>query len=298
MKLIPKTVKGKIFLFIGGIAIISGLAIGFYTYWEELSLAKKASKEKAKLTITFAKATREYVRGVLRPRIYELLNKYSCIKEDFILEAQSSSFVTNKIFEKVSENLRGLILRQVAFKPLNPKDNPNQVEAHIIKLFRTKKLPEYFDIVDVNNYRYLVYAYPVKVKASCLHCHGKRETMPEAIKKLYNPPYDPDWKVGSIQGGVFIYEPYEATILKAHLSGIIKGGVVFFLNLIVIGMVLFILNRYVFKPIEVLKEHADKISKGEIDDKIPISSEDEIGQLAKAFERMRISIKKVMDILK
>ena len=57
------------------------------------------------------------------------------------------------------------------------------------------------------------------------------------------------------------------------------------------GLVLLILNRYVFKPIDALKEHADKISKGEIEERIPISSEDEIGQLAKAFERMRISIK-------
>ncbi len=298
MKLVPKSIKGKISLFISVIAVVSGLAIGFYTYREELSLAKKASQEKVKLTMTFAKSTREYVRGTLRPRIYELMNKYDCIREDFILEAQSSSFVTNKIFEQVSREFRGLLLRQVAFRPLNPKNTPTEVETQIINLFRTKNLPEYSDIVEINNYRYLVSAFPVKVKASCLHCHGTRDAMPQAIKKLYNPPYDPNWKVGNIQGGVFIYEPYEATILKAQLSGIIKGGFVFFLNIAVMGLVLLILNRYVFKPIDVLKEHADKISKGEIEEKIPINSDDEIGQLTKAFERMRISIKKVMDILK
>ncbi|WP_461829296.1 c-type heme family protein [Aquifex sp.] len=298
MRLVPKTIKGKISLFVGTIAVVSGLFIGYYTYNEELSLAKKASQEKVKLTMTFAKATREYVRGTLRPKIYELMNKYDCIKEDFILEAQSSSFVTNKIFEKVSEEFRGLLLRQVAFRPLNPKNSPTEVEEQIINLFRTKNIPEYSDIVEINNYRYLVSAFPVKVKASCLYCHGTREAMPQAVKKLYNPPYDPNWKVGTIQGGVFIYEPYEATILKAQLNGIIKGSFVFFLNLMVMGLVFLILNRYVFKPIEILREHADKISKGEIEDKIPISSDDEIGQLAKAFERMRISIKKVMDILK
>ncbi|WP_461832045.1 HAMP domain-containing protein [Aquifex sp.] len=63
-------------------------------------------------------------------------------------------------------------------------------------------------------------------------------------------------------------------------------------------VIFYILERYVFKPIEVLKEHADKISKGDVEDKIPIKGEDEIGELAKAFERMRVSIKKVMDILK
>lgn len=298
MNIVPKSIRGKIFLLIGAIAVASGLGIGFYTYQEELQRAKEYSREKVKLTMTFAKAAREYVRGTLRPKIYELMNKYDCIREDFILEAQSSSFVTNSIFRKVSEDFRGLILRQVAFKPLNPKNAPTHVEERIINLFRAKNLSEYSDIVEINDYRYLVSAFPVKVKSSCLLCHGSRNSMPKAVKAIYKPTYDPNWKVGQIQGGVFVYEPYEATILKAQLSGILKGGFVFFLNLIVMGLILFILNKYVFKPIDVLKEHADKISKGDIEDKIPISSEDEIGQLAKAFERMRVSIKKVMDILK
>lgn len=122
--------------------------------------------------------------------------------------------------------------------------------------------------------------------------------MPKAVKAIYKPKEDPNWKVDEIQGGIFVYEPYEATLLRAQLSGLIKGGTIFFVNILVLGIILWILNRYVFSPINVLKEHADKISKGEIDDRIPVKGEDEIGELAKAFERMRISIKKVMDLLK
>ena len=298
MKLLPKSIRGKVSLFIGAIAVISGLGVGFFTYNEEINRAKEFSKEKVRLTLSFSKATRSYVRETLRPRIYELLNKYGCIKEDFILEAQSSSFVTANIFRKVGEDFQGLRLRQVAFRPLNPKNTPTPVEAKIIELFRNAGKSEFTDIVEINGYRYLISAFPVKVRASCLMCHGKRENMPQAVKRIYKPAYDPNWKVGSVQGGIFIYEPYEATILKAQLSGLIKGGIAFFINIIVMGIVIYILNRYVFKPIDVLKEHADKISKGEVDDKIPIKSEDEIGELAKAFERMRLSIKKVMDILK
>ncbi|GAB6065946.1 DUF3365 domain-containing protein [Aquifex pyrophilus] len=299
MKLIPKSIRGKVFLFIGGIAVISGLATGFYTYKEEIERAKKSSYEKIRLTLSFSKATRSYVRETLRPKIYELMNKYGgCIREDFILEAQSSSFVTANIFRKVSEDFQGLRLRQVAFRPLNPANSPTPVEASIINYFKKSKAEEYSEIVSINNYRYLVSAFPVKVKASCLHCHGKKEAMPQAVRAIYKPQYDPNWKVGEIQGGIFIYEPYEATLLQARLDGLIKGGVVFGINIIVMLVILFILERYVFRPIEVLKEHADKISKGEVDDKIPLKREDEIGELAKAFERMRISIKKVMDILK
>ncbi|RUM31664.1 MAG: sensor with HAMP domain protein [Aquifex sp.] len=298
MNLIPKSIKGKVFIFVGTVATLSGLAVGIYTYNEEIEKAKTASREKVRLTLSFSKATREYVREVLRPKMYELLGKYTCIKEDFILEAQSSSFVTANIFHEVSGDFQGLRLRQVAFNPLNPQNTPTIIEERIIKLFKEKNLEEYTEIVSINNYRYLISAFPVKVDKSCLRCHGKIKDMPKAIRNLYKPKQDPNWKVGDIQGGIFIYEPYEATLLQARLDGILKGGFVFALNILIMGLVIFILNRYVFRPIDILKEHAEKISKGEIDEKIPIKTEDEIGELAKAFERMRVSIKKVMDILK
>lgn len=59
-----------------------------------------------------------------------------------------------------------------------------------------------------------------------------------------------------------------------------------------------IFKKYVEEPINALIEHTERISMGEVDQKIPITSKDEIGRLAEAFERMRISIKKVMDLLK
>lgn len=173
--LLPKSIKGKVSLIIGSIAVASGLITGFYTYNEEVKKAKEVSKEKVRLTLAFSKSIRGYVRETLRPKIYELMNEYKCIKEDFILEAQSSSFVTSNIFRSVSREFQGLTLRQVAFKPLNPKNEPTPVEQKIIEYFRKTKAPEYTEIVNINNYRYLVSAFPVKVEASCLMCHGKVE---------------------------------------------------------------------------------------------------------------------------
>jgi len=59
-----------------------------------------------------------------------------------------------------------------------------------------------------------------------------------------------------------------------------------------------IFKKYVDEPINTLIDHTERISMGDVDQKIPINSRDEIGKLAEAFERMRISIKKVMDLLK
>ncbi len=59
-----------------------------------------------------------------------------------------------------------------------------------------------------------------------------------------------------------------------------------------------IFKKYVEEPINTLIDHTERISMGDVDQKVPIQSRDEIGRLAEAFERMRVSIKKVMDLLK
>jgi HAMP domain-containing protein len=298
MKILPGSIKWKIAIFILLIGIAEGLVVAYMTYKEEVESAIERTRERIQTALAFTKAARGYVRGVLRPRIDELISKYSCIQEDFILEAQSSSFFAGNIFRAVGEEMPDFRLRQVAFSPLNPKNTPNAMEKRIIEYFRKTKAESYEGIETLNNQRFFVKASPVKVKAKCLRCHSTLNVMPVSVRNIYKPSQDPQWKVGSIQGGIFVYVPFETTLIKAQMNGIIKGLIAFVVNILIVGIILILLNKYVFKPVEVLREHADKISRGEIDEEIPIQSEDEIGQLGKAFERMRVSIKKVMDLLK
>jgi len=51
-------------------------------------------------------------------------------------------------------------------------------------------------------------------------------------------------------------------------------------------------KRFLFGPLDKLKESATRIAEGDLDTKIDIESEDEIGVLAKDFEKMRTEVKK------
>jgi len=95
-----------------------------------------------------------------------------------------------------------------------------------------------------------------------------------------------------------VFVPFETTLLRAQLSGLYKGFGIFIIFLGLTLFILFALERLVFKPLEVLERKAEEIARGNVDEPIEISSDDEIGKLAQTFERMRVSIKKVMDILK
>ncbi len=296
-RIFPTSIKWRISLLILLMGIVTGLSVGVYTYMDSIEKARKSAQIEIDVTMAFVKASREYVRKTLRPKINELLNA-GCTRDDFILEAQSSSFFTASIFNMVSEEMPDMILRQVAFNPLNPKNEPNEVEKKIIAYLRSTNKEEFEGIVEHKGERHFVKAFAVIPTQKCLRCHSDPNLMPRKVREIYKPTKDMKWEPGKVQGAVMVYIPFETIILRAQMEGLIKGAAVFGIFLLLVIIVLAMLTAMVFKPIEKLREHAERISRGEVDEKIEITSDNEISKLAEAFERMRISVKKVMDLLK
>lgn len=298
-RILPKSIRWKISLPILLFGMVAGLGTGIYTYKTEIDKAVYTTEEKVNVAIIFSDSAREYVRKTLRPLLFDFLSKAKgCVQEDFILEGQSSSFFTASIFNMVNEKMPDFQLRQVAFRPINPKNEPKPEEAKIINFMRATNKKEYSGVVEINGQRYFVHAYGKVAEAGCMQCHYKREGMPKTLIAKYNPPYDPNWKVGELVGAVMVSVPFEAIILRAQLNGLIKGLAVFGIFLGITVFILIALDRLVFKPVEELQRKAEEIAKGNVDEPIEVRSDDEIGRLAESFERMRVSIKKVMDLLK
>lgn len=65
---------------------------------------------------------------------------------------------------------------------------------------------------------------------------------------------------------------------------------------IILGLVLaFALSRGISRPLVQLTKVAEEISTGDVSRSVVIDSKDEIGTLSRAFERMRISLQKLME---
>ncbi|MCZ7396992.1 MAG: HAMP domain-containing protein, partial [Candidatus Methanoperedens sp.] len=58
----------------------------------------------------------------------------------------------------------------------------------------------------------------------------------------------------------------------------------------------FVMASMLTKPLKVLTDTANRVSKGNIHEKVSISSKDEIGDLAESFKRM-INAFKIMEAL-
>ncbi|MEK4029877.1 HAMP domain-containing sensor histidine kinase [Pseudobacillus sp. FSL P4-0506] len=76
----------------------------------------------------------------------------------------------------------------------------------------------------------------------------------------------------------------------------ILSGILLLLLIIVIGMLNYLVSQSIIKPISILKEGAERIKSGDLDFEIKAISSDEIGQLNRAFEKMRIKLKESINL--
>jgi len=60
---------------------------------------------------------------------------------------------------------------------------------------------------------------------------------------------------------------------------------------LLVGLIVPVLNRYVVYPVEELSKGVAEISAGNLDYRVPVMSQDELGQLAESFDNMRQQLK-------
>lgn len=84
---------------------------------------------------------------------------------------------------------------------------------------------------------------------------------------------------------------------SVYKTNLILISAIFGITLLGILVVLFLANR-IIKPILYLTARADDISKGELEEKVSVNTNDEIERLAQALERLRESVKIALDRLK
>lgn len=105
----------------------------------------------------------------------------------------------------------------------------------------------------------------------------------------YVPLGTPDWAV-----------VVELPVQEAYQS--VTQGIIRSIFIMLLGLVLAIvfgiyLSRRITKPIIGLRDAAVRIGKGRLDAQIKITSKDEIGELSKAFDEMRLGLKDRNDLL-
>jgi len=158
-------------------------------------------EERTEILTLVGLSCRKYVQGVLRPKIAERTSS-------FLVEGQSSTFVTREIFAGLSKKLPGYAFREASLSPLNRSARATPEEKRWILRFRADRgLRRIRGVRRVDGEERYFDARPIPVEASCLRCHGKPSEAPPEIQARYGSSSGFHWQAGDINSLLLVSVP-------------------------------------------------------------------------------------------
>jgi HAMP domain-containing protein len=144
----------------------------------------------------------------------------------------------------------------------------------------------------------LYLARPIRVEAACLTCHGLPSAAPQTVIARYGTNNGFEWQANEVVGAQVVSVPLtSAAASAAHVFRVLMSWLIglLVLLLLVINALLYVL---VVRPLRITARVAEQLSVGALPgERFPTQGSDEIGALARAFERMRVSLEKAMKLL-
>lgn len=247
----------------------------------------------ARIMMQSALATRGYTNKQIKPLLASRL-------ADEFLPQSVPSYSATEIFNNLRENNPEYTYKEATLNPTNPRDRTADWEADLVHGFRNDPArKETVGERDTPEGRTLFLAHPIVAKdEKCLVCHSTPDVAPASMVKLYGSGNGFGWKLGEIIGAQIVSVPMSLPVRLARqaLGALLLSlAGVFVFTLVVLNI---LLHFAVIQPLRQLTVMADTVSNGDMsvpDLKLP--GRDEVARLAASFGRMRISLKKAIDLL-
>ena len=269
-------------IFLSGI-IASGAALS--SILNRTAQAQIASQ--ALILMETMNSVREYTNNQVRPELIARLEK------EFLPEA-IPTYSSREVFEdfRTRKDHEAFFYKDATLNPINLRDKADAFEAAIVERFRQQD-----NLEEVSGFRStpsgdLFYiARPFKVvEQSCLECHGTPGAALKSMIDRYGDTNGFGWKLNEIVAAQVVSVPAAATFKIARRSLMVILGIVTIVFAIAILVVNLWLKRYVVRPINRMAMVAEAVSTGDTDANFGKVSNDEVGKLAQAFNRMRMSL--------
>ncbi|BHH85859.1 hypothetical protein LA52FAK_41480 [Desulforhopalus sp. 52FAK] len=285
------SIRIRFVVIIGIISLIASILLAFLSYRFTVNSAFVEAKRKGNIVFTFIDASRNFFKNEQRPLVMDI------VEEDRFYPNLMSGFAfTRGIWDEFMKELPDYQFRQATIDPLYPPNKASSDELKIIAEFEANKnLKSKEGILEKDGERFFYFAKPIKVGKKCLRCHGNPDDAPRDQIELYGKENGYHWQENATVASFITYVPIQNALEDAKKSAITLflfglGGIT-----VLMAIIWFFFNSYLIKPITMLETRTTEISLGKnLDQNVTHSSNDEIGTLAKAIDRMRISTVKLL----
>ncbi|MCG2709934.1 MAG: DUF3365 domain-containing protein [Thermodesulfovibrionales bacterium] len=174
----------KFSLAIALILLVFCVIFSFLLYTHLKDRVIEDAEEKTLIIMTQISAVGDYVKEVLRPRMYDVLQNISDKEdfEDFIVEAMSTTHVRLEVMSRFNKNLPDYVYRRVSTKPLNPRNKADSLHEEKISYFQQDRNRKSWNgIIKIEGQEFLMRASPIITETRCLKCHGDLSQAPRGM---------------------------------------------------------------------------------------------------------------------
>ncbi|MEB3355686.1 MAG: DUF3365 domain-containing protein [Synechococcales bacterium] len=286
LKLAQKFTLLLLSVFLIGI-LVSGAALAAILNYN----AQSAVATKALMLMETMNSVRHYTDTQIHPELVERLDT------EFLPETVPA-YSAREVFEHLRTNrdYSEFFYKEAVLNPTNLRDKADNFEAAVINRFRQSP-----NLGELSNFRTtpggdLFYiARPIKItEQSCLECHGNPADAPASMIAFYGDANGFNWKLNEVLGVQMISVPASQVHQNARQSFVLIMGIVTLAFASAVVLVNFWLKRFVIRPINRMVMVAEAVSTGDMQAEFDVKSKDEVGRLAEAFQRMKMSLSVAM----
>lgn len=238
---------------------------------------------------------RTYTSEQVNPEIADRL------EVEFLPESVPA-YSAREVFEtfRLNPDYSDFFYKEATLNPTNLRDKADDFEATLVGQFRDNPSSANevsgFRATPAGDLFYI--ARPIKVgNQSCLECHSTPEAAPASMIERYGPANGFGWQLNEIVGAQVISVPAAKVLQSARQSLVLILGIFIIAFAIAIILVNLWLKRMVVRPLNRMAQVAEAVSMGDTKAEFTQDSQDEVGKLAEAFNRMRLSLQMAMQRL-
>ncbi len=240
-------------------------------------------------------SVREYTSTQVKP---ELIDR----SEIEFLPETIPAYSAREVFENLRQNnpeYRDFFYKEATLNPSNLRDRADQFEKGVVERFiRDPDLKEITDFRPASGGKLFFIARPIQItKESCLRCHSTPDIAPSSVVERYGTKNGFGWQLNEIVGAQIISVPAQKVMSQQRQSLVVIMAIISGVFVLVILLVNYLLDQNVIRPLKRIVRVAEEVSVGNLDADFEELSKDEIGSLAEAFRRMKLSLAMAMNRL-
>jgi signal transduction histidine kinase len=280
-----KSIGTKFSLAVGVLAALSSGIVLWRARDASRHHLEDLTEAQARLALEFDVALREYAGEAIRPEVEKRIPK-----DDFIVEAMSTSYIARRVFEKVRKSFPEYLIRFPSDNPRNPQNRAGPEEQRLLAYFRDNpQAARWAGTLEIGGAKYQAYAHAMRIEESCLRCHGQVEDSPKVLLERYGTTGGFHRKLGEVAGMDVVAIPVDrvnAALDAEAWMGILTTAICL---AVLFGLILIVFRYLVERRLRAITSYfeqaavdGDSASLRLVDDRSP----DEIGVLARSFNAL------------